>query len=107
MTRRAVRVIWILVGLCLAFGVLASIVMLLGAPDRPWQQALHELSTLLDVVAASVDGHFRHLLVAAAPAHLSAAELADGGVNARTLACAGLGLTIRSLPLPARFRRGG
>jgi hypothetical protein len=85
MTRRAVRVIWILVGLCLAFGVLASIVMLLGAPDRPWQQALHELSTLLDVVAASVDGHFRHLLVAAAPAHLSAAELADGGVNARAL----------------------
>ncbi|HUJ37958.1 MAG TPA: hypothetical protein VLW88_09795 [Hyphomicrobium sp.] len=51
MTRRAVRIIWILVGLCLAFGVLASMVMLLGAPDRPWQQALHELSTLLDVVA--------------------------------------------------------
>jgi hypothetical protein len=25
--------------------------MLVGAPDRPWQQALHELSTLLDVVA--------------------------------------------------------
>ena len=51
MTRRVVRIIWILVGLCLAFGVLASMVMLLGAPDRPWQQALRELSTLLDVVA--------------------------------------------------------
>ena len=51
MTRRTVRVIWVLVGFCLAFGVFASIVMLLGAPDRPWQQALHELSTLIDVVA--------------------------------------------------------
>lgn len=39
------RIIWILVGLCLAFGVLASMVM--SGP----QQALHELSTLLDVVA--------------------------------------------------------
>ncbi len=51
MTRRAVRFIWVLVGLCLAAGVLASVVMLVGAPDRPWQQALHELSTLIDVVA--------------------------------------------------------
>jgi len=51
MTRRAVRVIWILVGLCLAFGSLRALVMLLGAPDQPWQQALYELSTLLDVVA--------------------------------------------------------
>ncbi len=51
MTRRAVRFIWVLVGLCLAVGVLASVVMLVGAPDRPWQQALHELSTLIDVVA--------------------------------------------------------
>jgi len=51
MTRRAVRIIWILTGLCLAFGGLASIVMLLGAPDRPWQQALRELSTLVDVLA--------------------------------------------------------
>jgi hypothetical protein len=40
-----------LTGLCLAFGELASIVMLLGPPDRPWQQALRELSTLVDVLA--------------------------------------------------------
>ena len=51
MTRRAVRIIWILTGLCLAFGVLASIVMWLAPPDRPWQQALRDLSTLIDVVA--------------------------------------------------------
>jgi hypothetical protein len=51
MTRRAVRIIWVLTGLCLAFGVLASIVMWLGPPDRPWQQALRELSTLVDVLA--------------------------------------------------------
>ena len=51
MSRRAVRIIWVLTGPCLAFGVLASIVMLLGPPDRPWQQALRELSTLVDVLA--------------------------------------------------------
>jgi hypothetical protein len=51
MTRRAIRIFWILTGLCLAFGVLASMVMLLGPPDRPWQQALRELSTLVDVLA--------------------------------------------------------
>ncbi|HEY7669059.1 MAG TPA: hypothetical protein VH852_00335 [Hyphomicrobium sp.] len=51
MTRRAVRIIWVLVGLCLAAGVLASAIIWLGAPDRPWQQALRELSTLLDVLA--------------------------------------------------------
>ncbi len=51
MTRRAVRIIWVLTGLCLGIGVLFSIFMLLGAPDRPWQQALRELSTLVDVLA--------------------------------------------------------
>ena len=51
MTRRAVRIIWVLTGLCLAGGVLASVAIWLGAPDRPWQQALRELSTLLDVLA--------------------------------------------------------
>ena len=51
MTRRAVRLIWVLTGLCLVGGVLASGTILLGAPDRPWQQALRELSTLLDVLA--------------------------------------------------------
>lgn len=51
MSRRAVRTIWVLTGLCLAAGVLASVAILLGAPDRPWQQALRELSTLVDVLA--------------------------------------------------------
>jgi hypothetical protein len=51
MTRRAVRIIWLLTGLCLAAGVVASVVMLLGPPDRPWSQALRELSTLVDVLA--------------------------------------------------------
>jgi hypothetical protein len=35
----------------LAAGVLASVAIWLGAPDRPWQQALRELSTLVDVLA--------------------------------------------------------
>jgi hypothetical protein len=51
MTRRAVRIIWVLTGLCLATGVVASLVMVFGPPDRPWQQALRELSTLVDVLA--------------------------------------------------------
>ncbi len=51
MTRRAVRLIWVLTGLCLVAGVLVSAAIWLGAPDRPWQHALKELSTLLDVVA--------------------------------------------------------
>jgi hypothetical protein len=51
MTRRSVRVIWVLTGLCLITGVLASGALLLGPPDRPWHQALRELSTLVDVLA--------------------------------------------------------
>ena len=51
MTRRAVRIIWVLTGVCLLAGVLASAVIWLGAPDRPWSHALRELSTLLDVLA--------------------------------------------------------
>jgi hypothetical protein len=51
MTRRAVRIIWVLTGLCLAAGVIASAVIWLAPPDRPWSHALRELSTLLDVLA--------------------------------------------------------
>ncbi len=51
MTRRAVRIIWVLTGVCLIAGVIASVVILLGAPDRPWSQALREMSTLIDVLA--------------------------------------------------------
>jgi hypothetical protein len=51
MTRRAVRLIWVLTGLCLIAGVLASVAILVGPPDRPWHQALRELSTLVDVLA--------------------------------------------------------
>lgn len=51
MTRRAVRLIWVLTGLCLVAGVLASGALWLGAPDQPWSHALRELSTLVDVLA--------------------------------------------------------
>ena len=51
MSRRAIRIIWVLTGLCLAAGVLASVVIWLGPPDKPWQHALRELSTLVDVLA--------------------------------------------------------
>lgn len=51
MTRRSVRIIWVLTGVCLIAGVVVSGVLLLGPPDRPWHQALRELSTLVDVLA--------------------------------------------------------
>lgn len=51
MTRRAIRTIWVLTGICLAAGVVASAAIWLGAPDQPWQRAVQELSTLLDVLA--------------------------------------------------------
>lgn len=51
MTRRSIRLIWVLTGLCLVAGVIASAAVWLGAPDRPWQAAVQELSTLLDVLA--------------------------------------------------------
>jgi hypothetical protein len=51
MSRRAVRIIWVLTGLCLAAGVVASVAIWLGPPDKPWQHALRELSTLVDVLA--------------------------------------------------------
>ena len=51
MTRRTVRFFWGLTGICLLAGVLASAAVWLGAPDQPWQPAVQELSTLLDVLA--------------------------------------------------------
>lgn len=51
MTRRAVRIAWIGVGICLVIGVIASFVVLLGPPDQPWSRSVRELSTLMDVAA--------------------------------------------------------
>jgi len=51
MTRRSIRLIWVLTGICLIAGVFASAAIWLGAPDQPWQRAVQELSTLLDILA--------------------------------------------------------
>lgn len=51
MTRRTVRLFWGMIGLCLMVGVIASAAIWMGAPDQPWQRAVQELSTLLDVLA--------------------------------------------------------
>ncbi len=51
MTRRAVRIIWVLPGVCRAAGAIASVIILVGDPDKPWQHTLRELSTLVDVLA--------------------------------------------------------
>lgn len=51
MTRRTVRIIWVLTGLCLVAGAIASAVIWLGPPDQPWSRGLREFSSLLDVLA--------------------------------------------------------
>jgi hypothetical protein len=51
MTRRAIRIAWVGVGLCLLIGAVASILTFVGPPDQPWHRGLRELSTLMDVAA--------------------------------------------------------
>lgn len=51
MARRAVRIAWIGVGVCLVIAVIASVLTLVGPPDQPWDRSLRELSTLMDVAA--------------------------------------------------------
>ncbi|HRN87506.1 hypothetical protein [Hyphomicrobium sp.] len=51
MTRRAVRIAWVGVGICLVIAVIASVLTLFGPPDQPWNRSLRELSTLMDVAA--------------------------------------------------------
>lgn len=51
MARRAVRIAWVGVGVCLVIAVIASVLTLLGPPDQPWNRSLRELSTLMDVSA--------------------------------------------------------
>ncbi len=51
MTKRAIRIAWVGVGLCLVIGVVAGVLALLGPPDQPWNRSLRELSTLMDVAA--------------------------------------------------------
>ena len=51
MTRRAVRIAWVGVGLCLLVGIVASLLTFVGPPDQPWKRSLRELSTLMDVAA--------------------------------------------------------
>jgi hypothetical protein len=46
-----VRIAWAGVGLCLVVGIIASLVTLVGPPDQPWDRAMRELSTLVDVAA--------------------------------------------------------
>jgi hypothetical protein len=50
-TRRAVRIAWVSVGICLALAVIAGLLAWIGPPDQPWQKAMREISTLLDVAA--------------------------------------------------------
>lgn len=51
MTRRAVRIAWVSVGICLVLGIAASVLTYFGPPDQPWHRGMREISTLLDVAA--------------------------------------------------------
>lgn len=51
MRLRTRRILWGLVGACLAVGVITSLLLLLGPPDRPWQAMVRELGVLVDVLA--------------------------------------------------------
>lgn len=51
MTRRPVRIIWGLIGLCLTLGMAASVLVLLGPKGPSWASHLREFSTLIDGLA--------------------------------------------------------
>ncbi len=51
MTRRSTRIAWALTGVFLILGATASILALVGPPDRPWAKVLTELSAFADVLA--------------------------------------------------------
>jgi hypothetical protein len=51
MTRRSTRIAWALTGVFLIIGAGASILALIGPPDRPWNHVLTELSAFADILA--------------------------------------------------------
>ena len=51
MTRRSTRIAWALTGVFLFIGAGASIMTLVGPPDRPWSHVLTELSAFADIIA--------------------------------------------------------
>lgn len=51
MTRRSTRIVWALTGLFLILGTGASILTLVGPPDRSWSHMLTELSVYADILA--------------------------------------------------------
>jgi hypothetical protein len=51
MTRRSTRIAWALTGVFLVIGAAASIMSLVGPPDRPVSHMLMELSAFADILA--------------------------------------------------------
>lgn len=51
MTRRSTRIAWALTGVFLIIGAVASVLSLIGPPDRPWSHVLKELSAYADIIA--------------------------------------------------------
>lgn len=51
MTRRSTRIAWGLTGVFLFIGAAASILALVGPPDRSWTHMMSELSAFADILA--------------------------------------------------------
>jgi hypothetical protein len=51
MTRRSTRIAWALTGIFLFIGAAASILTLVGPPDRSWSHMVRELSAYADIIA--------------------------------------------------------
>ena len=51
MTRRSTRVVWSLLGICLAVGGAASLVIWLGPADKASRGAIRELAAVADIMA--------------------------------------------------------
>lgn len=54
MTRRPVRIIWGLIGLCLALGAGLGVLAWLGPKGPPWAHQLREFSTVIDLIALTL-----------------------------------------------------
>jgi hypothetical protein len=51
MTRRSTRLVWGLLGICLAVGAVASLVIWLGPPDKANRALISELGAIADIAA--------------------------------------------------------
>jgi len=54
MTRKPVRVLMMLMGACLFFGALVSLLLWLGSSQNAWARPLTDFSAVIDIVALAI-----------------------------------------------------